>query len=444
METIAASHLQLVLEDNEKLNKENEQLKLRVVQLEQELNQLNSKHSLDQSSKKNTLSKPSNITTTTTIEPPTPATCVDLSLTEYLRYGRQLILAGFGLSAQKKLKATSILIVGAGGLGAPAAIYLAACGVGRLGIVDYDVVETSNLHRQIIHNESRAGLSKAQSAKMTVEGLNSFVECNAYDLQLDSSNALPIIKGYDIIIDATDNVATRYLLNDACVITGKPLVSGSALRMEGQLTIYNYRGGPCYRCLYPKPPPPETVTNCADGGILGETYTPNLLLFSAASHPLFRSIKLRPKKSDCEVCGNKPSISKLQDYVQFCGIGVLDKSPTVKLLGTEERINPKEYAAIRAQKARHILLDVREKVQFEICHLPDSINIPLRELPERLEEVKQALPFSNTPVYTICRLGNDSQHAVPLLRGITQGEVKDVIGGFYRWSKDVDTNFPIY
>ncbi|CAG8596272.1 7599_t:CDS:2, partial [Ambispora leptoticha] len=261
-----------------------------------------------------------------------------------------------------------------------------------------------------------------QSAKKTVEGLNSLVECIAYDLQLDSSNALPIVKEYDIIIDATDNVATRYLLNDACVITGKPLISGSALRMEGQLTTYNYRGGPCYRCLHPKPPPPETVTNCADGGILGVV----------------------TGKSDCEVCGDSPSITELQDYVQFCGSGALDKSPTVRLLGKEERINPKEYAAIRAQKTRHILLDVREKVQFEICHLPDSINIPLRELPERLEEIRKALPFSNTPVYSICRLGNDSQHAVPLLRGITQGEIKDVIGGYYQWSKDVDPNFPVY
>ncbi|OZJ05966.1 hypothetical protein BZG36_01257 [Bifiguratus adelaidae] len=200
---------------------------------------------------------------------PPPLSVPKLSNGEILRYGRQLILPNFGPKGQLKLRNASILIAGAGGLGSPAALYLGASGLGRLGIIDHDTVDTSNLHRQVIHTEDRVGVNKAESAKMAIKQINSLCEVVAYDLLLDSSNALNIIRNYDVVIDATDNAATRYLLNDACVLAGKPLVSGSALRLDGQLTIYNYRGGPCYRCLYPTPPPPETVTNCADGGVLG-------------------------------------------------------------------------------------------------------------------------------------------------------------------------------
>ncbi|KAG9301229.1 hypothetical protein G9A89_012612 [Geosiphon pyriformis] len=460
MEATNSHQLSLLIETNTRLQKENQQLRLRIELLEKELRKLNP-------SDKNSLTlvtQSSNSLSTGTIS---SLNNDSLSLTEYLRYGRQLILSGFGIAGQIKLKSSSFLIVGAGGLGSPVAIYLAASGAGRLGIIDYDIVEISNLHRQIIHNESRTGVSKAQSAKMTVEGLNTSVECIAYDVLLDSSNALSIIEKYDIIIDASDNVATRYLVNDACVIAGKPLISGSALRTEGQLTIYNYRNGPCYRCLYPQPPPLETITNCADGGILGvvtgvigclqaleaikiatnmngESYSNNLLLFSATSYPAFRSIKLRSRKLDCAICGNDPSVLKLQDYVQFCGSGALDKSIPVNLLEDKERIKPKDYAMIRDQKIPHLLLDVREPIQFEICRLKGSINIPLRNLPCRLDEVNDLLPTKVSPVYVICRLGNDSQHAVSLLRGITGGDVKDVIGGYFQWTKEVDPYFPIY
>ncbi|CAG8602729.1 17873_t:CDS:2 [Funneliformis caledonium] len=452
-----------------RLKEENELLKIRVKELEEKLEQ-NSK-----------ISEP-------IISDKVPAKANlaknDLSLAEYTRYGRQLILPGFGKSGQLKLKNTSILLVGAGGLGAPAAIYLAAAGVGKLGIIDYDTVEKSNLQRQVIHNESREGISKAQSAKMTIEGLNSLCQCVAYEILLDSSNALEIIEKYDIVIDATDNVATRYLLNDACVMTGIPLVSGSALRMDGQLTIYNYKGGPCYRCLFPKPPPPESVLNCADGGVLGvglclytlnclttdrnywmfasfasnqncyryewrvinikecitwaDDESPhNLLIFSATSYPLFRSMKLRPKKKDCAVCGEHPSITELIDYVQFCGSGALDKSPTVEILGNDNRIEPKIYHDLRNKGISHVLIDVRETIQYNICCLPNSINIPLNDLPKKIEEVKNSLEKPNTP-------GNDSQHAVKILKNELKGDIKDIIGGLYKWSLDVDQEFPIY
>nr|CAG8489958.1 1514_t:CDS:10 [Entrophospora candida] len=412
---------------NFKLKEENEELKSEIIKLQEKIKLLESKLNDKVSSPVSKNANENEICVESNIE--LNGNKKSLTLEEYLRYGRQLILPGFGLSGQIKLKNASILVVGAGGLGAPAAIYLTSAGVGRLGIIDYDSVESSNLQRQIIHNESRTGISKAQSAKMTIQKLNSLCECIAYDLLLDNTNALEIIKSYDIVIDATDNVATRYLLNDACVILGKPLVSGSALRMEGQLTVYNHKDGPCYRCMFPKPPPPESVLNCADGGVLGvallaikiainmeEDEKPhNLLLFSAADYPLFRSMKLRSKKPNCSVCGENPTITQLQNYVQFCGTGALDKSPDVKLLNHEERINVKVGAYI-----------------------------PLQNLSTRLDEIEKSLPSPITPVYVVCRHGNDSQHAVQLLKKITKGEVKDIIGGLYRWAKEVYNQFPIY
>ncbi|CAG8494937.1 19362_t:CDS:10 [Dentiscutata erythropus] len=446
-----------LLELCSKLKDENEQLKNRVKQLESQLICLQSLTNVN--------SKPINVHSNLDVKSETTSKLRNnnkLSLEEYLRYGRQLILPGFGISGQLKLKNKAILIVGAGGLGAPAAIYLAAAGV------DYDSVESSNLQRQIIHNESRTGVSKAQSAKMTIQGLNSLCECVAYDLLLDSSNALDIIKKYDIVVDATDNAATRYLLNDACVLTGKPLVSGSALRMDGQLAVYNYRGGPCYRCIFPKPPPPENVVNCDDGGVLGvvtgvigclqalqairiaadmddDGISQSLLIFSANSNPLFRSVKLRSKKSNCVICSDHPTITTLQDYVQFCGSGALDKSPSVKLLGDDERIDPKSYCALRAKGIPHVLVDVREPVQFDICNLSGSLNIPLNELPKKVDLIQQSLPSSVAPgVIVITLLGNDSQLAVEILKKTLRGEIKDVVGGLYLWAKDIDHEFPIY
>lgn len=310
-------------------------------------------------------------------------------------------------------------MVGAGGLGAPVILYLAAAGVGKIGIIDYDVVETSNLQRQVIHNEFRVGVNKADSgkkktfhsvhlrithllllhleAKRSVFGINPQCECIAYNLLLDSSNIMSLLPLYDLVVDATDNVATRYLLNDACVLAEKILVSGSALKMEGQLTVYNYRpvDGPCYRCLFPTPPPPDTVTNCSDGGVLGAvtgvigclqalevikivvgigpSFAKKLLLFDATLGAI-RSVKIRSRQTGCDVCGDNPTITKLIDYIQFCGAAPTDKSNNLRLLSPSERIDCKTLfkSRLNTNDRQHVLIDCREKIQFDICSLSNS------------------------------------------------------------------------
>ncbi|KAK3702773.1 hypothetical protein RRG08_042757 [Elysia crispata] len=345
------------------------------------------------------------------------------------RYSRQLILPEFGVKGQVKLQSTSVLIVGAGGLGCPAAVYLAAAGIGRLGVVDYDEVELSNLHRQILHTSDRVGLSKSLSIVRSCYRLNSNVEYVPYHLQLSSENALGIIKQYDIVLDATDNVATRYLLNDACVLAQKPLVSGSALRFEGQLTVYNNNGGPCYRCLFPQPPPPESVTNCSEGGVIGvvpgiigsmqaleaikiasgigSSYNQRMLLFDALDGT-FRSVKLRPRSPACIVCGNDPSITQLVDYVQFCGSAASDKDQELSVLDQQFRINVKEYQAMLSRREPHLLLDVRPEVEMDICQLPhSSLNIPFatfnRDISKATRQVLQGIK-------DLARENQDSQH----------------------------------
>ncbi|KAJ8044323.1 Adenylyltransferase and sulfurtransferase MOCS3 [Holothuria leucospilota] len=395
------------------------------------------------------------------------------------RYSRQLILPEIGVRGQLALSNTSVLLVGAGGLGCPAAIYLAAAGIGHIGVVDFDHVELDNLHRQILHTEQRIGKSKSGSIATSIHNLNFSVKCQPYHLQLNKDNALPLIKQYDIILDCTDNVATRYLLNDACVLANKPLVSASALRFEGQLTVYNYDGGPCYRCLFPKPPPPETVTNCSDGGVLGVvpgimgslqaleaikmaagltvSYAQKLLLFDALFGG-FRSIKLRPKKKDCAVCGETPSVTKLIDYEEFCGAGPSDKCLSLHILPPEDRITVKELAKLLEETPLPILVDVRSPVEFEICHLENSINIPLAEIEKPddtsfTEKVKQVsisrgLMDRDISVVVLCRRGNDSQKAIECLKTRMSSEIpvtlKDVIGGLSAWSLQVDPDFPQY
>ncbi|KAI8910532.1 adenylyltransferase [Powellomyces hirtus] len=394
----------------------------------------------------------------------------ELTNEEIARFSRQLLMPEIGVQGQLKLRNTSVLVVGCGGLGAPAIMYLAAAGIGRLGVVDYDVVEASNLQRQIIHDEPKVGMRKSESAKATVNRLSSFCDCTAYDMLLDSSNAMDLIKPWDIVVDATDNVATRYLLNDACVLLNKPLVSGSALRMDGQLTVYNYDGGPCYRCIFPKPPPAETVTNCSDGGVLGVVpgiigclqalevvkiaadigakFSQKLLIFDA-TFGSFRTIKLRGRSPACAVCGDEPTITELIDYVQFCGSGPSDKTPTQRILKEVDRITVEELGEFRKAAHSHLLLDVREKVQYDICSLPHSLNIPLAELERRLPDVRAAARHGpNTsgtlPIYVICRRGNDSQLAVQMLQKTGFGQAKDVIGGLETWARDMDSSFPTY
>ncbi|KAI9278210.1 adenylyltransferase [Phascolomyces articulosus] len=387
---------------------------------------------------------------------------------EIRRFGRQLILPEFGPEAQLKLRNSSILVVGAGGLGAPAILYLGSGGVGRLGIVDHDEVDISNLHRQVIHREKTKGMNKAVSAMLAVHEIHPQCQVTPYPILLDSTNALSIIKQYDIVLDATDNVATRYLLNDACVLAGKPLVSGSALRMDGQLTVYNHNGGPCYRCIHPVPPPPETVTNCSDGGVLGvipgvigvlqaleaikiasgltENQTSHgFLIFNGCYSPMFRSIKLRGKKKECLVCGENPKITELIDYVEFCGAGATDKEASLFVLKPEERIRVQEYKNVLENEENHLLLDVRSPVQYRICSLPNSISIPLDKLESQLPGLKEKIEKQNAEnVYVVCRLGNDSQLAVQMLQKNGIMNVRDIAGGLYKWATDIDTSFPIY
>ncbi|KAI8373229.1 adenylyltransferase [Radiomyces spectabilis] len=392
-----------------------------------------------------------------------------LSNAEIRRFGRQLILPHFGKAAQLKLRNTSILVVGAGGLGSPACLYLGAGGVGRLGIVDHDTVDISNLHRQVIHTQNRRGMNKAVSAMMSVHAIYPDCEVIPYTFSLDSSNALDIIKQYDIVVDATDNVATRYLLSDACVIAKKPLVSGSALRYDGQLTIYNYNNGPCYRCLHPVPPPADSVSKCSDTGVLGvvpgvigtlealeaikiaiganENEAPSFLIFSALSSPTFRTMRLRNRKKDCEACGDTPTITKLIDYVQFCGASASDQNLATRLLKPHKRVSCKDYNAVLTSGKPHLLLDVRPEIQYDICALPNSWNIPIDQLQKQIDKVQSKMQentISPDDVFIVCRLGNDSQLAVRMLEDRGIKGCRDIIGGLFQWSTDVDASFPVY
>ncbi|XP_072554853.1 adenylyltransferase and sulfurtransferase MOCS3 isoform X1 [Paramormyrops kingsleyae] len=403
-----------------------------------------------------------------------------LSNEEIMRYSRQLLLPELGVQGQLLLSRTSVLVVGCGGLGCPLAQYLAAAGIGRLGLLDYDEVELSNLHRQVLHGEDTQGKPKSLSAAQAVGRLNSAVHCVPYHLQLSPDNALRLIQQYDIVADCSDNVPTRYLVNDACVLSGKPLVSASALRMEGQLTVYNYRGGPCYRCLYPVPPPLETVTNCSDGGVLGvvpgimgcfqalevlkiasgqgSSLGQQLLMFEAQTSRL-RSIRLRSRQTECVVCGDRPTVTELQNYEEFCGSAATDKCRRLTLLSSEQRISVQEYKEIVDSGRPHLLLDVRPLVEVNICHLPFSLNIPLASLEDRkaedMQKLKEKISDSkqqtemSIPVYIICKLGNDSQKAVQVLEQMSGVDtenvtVKDICGGLMAWAQKIDPSFPQY
>lgn len=387
---------------------------------------------------------------------------------EITRYSRQLILPDFGgIQSQLKLKNTSFLIVGAGGLGCPAGQYLASAGAGTIGIVDYDDVEKNNLHRQILHTEQTIGIPKVLSAKIAMQRINSAVKVNTYQCQMSSENSLEIIEEYDVILDCSDNVATRYLLNDACVMKGKPLVSGSALQFDGMLTVYNFNGGPCYRCLFPVPPPPESVTNCGDGGVLGavtgvigslqaleaikvaldfgDTLSGRLLLFDAVKS-MFRNIKLRSKRKDCDVCSDHPIVTRLINYEHFCGMRASDKDFALSILHPNHRLSAFDYEEL-SKTQEHLLIDVRSPVEFEMCRLDNSINIPLKTLLDdsKLSEIQAQIETNNKPVVVLCRRGNDSQIAVDHLRNkIKNCSARDIIGGLYAWQKLVDANFPIY
>jgi len=384
----------------------------------------------------------------------TVAVSEELSHEEVKRYSRHLIMPEVGMGGQKKLKQGSVLCVGAGGLGSPLAFYLAAAGIGRLGIVDFDVVDFSNLQRQILHTTQDVGRPKLESAREKLEALNQNVRVETHETRLTSDNALELFESYDIIADGTDNFPTRYLVNDACVITGKPNVYGSIFRFEGQASVFATSDGPCYRCLYPEPPPPGLVPSCAEGGVLGilpglvgliqateviklilgkgESLAGRLLLFDALGMK-FRELKLR-KNPKCPVCGENPSIKELIDYEEFCGIGQEIEEPT----GIEE-VTAKELKEELDQGKDIFILDVRNPVEYEICRIDGSHLIPLDELLNRLHELDSA-----RDIVAHCRSGARSAQAIEMLREAGFRKLRNLKGGVLAWSNEVDPTMPKY
>jgi adenylyltransferase/sulfurtransferase len=379
-----------------------------------------------------------------------------LSNEEVARYSRHLIMPEVGMTGQRKLKAASVLMIGTGGLGAPLGMYLAAAGVGRLGLVDFDVVDASNLQRQIIHGTKDVGRPKIASARDRLEDINPHVEIETHETRLTSANAMSLVRNYDIIVDGTDNFPTRYLVNDACVLADKPNVYGSIFRFEGQASVFWAARGPCYRCLYPEPPPPGLVPSCAEGGVLGvlpgiigaiqatetikiilgapDIMVNRLLLFDAW-RMRFRELKLR-KNPDCPVCGNNPTIKELIDYEEFCGI----TQQTQTSQPTMDEITATELKQ-RLDKGDDIqIIDVREPHEYEIGQIPNSKLIPLGQVLNRMNEID---PDRETVVH--CKMGGRSAKAIDALQrsGFT-GKLSNLVGGITAWSNDVDPSVPKY
>jgi adenylyltransferase/sulfurtransferase len=381
---------------------------------------------------------------------------MELNNEEIRRYSRHLILPEVGLAGQKKIKGTSVLCIGAGGLGSPIAMYLAAAGIGRLGIVDFDTVDYSNLQRQILHTDADVGCSKAESAKETIRGINPNCEVVIHNTRITSENALDLIRPYDIVVDGTDNFPTRYLTNDACVLLKKPNVYGSIFRFEGQASVFApHLGGPCYRCLYPEPPPPGMVPSCAEGGVLGvlpgivgciqateilklaigrgSSLVGRLLLFNALDMK-FRELKLR-RDPQCPVCGEHPTIKELIDYEMFCGI-VPESKPAA---------NPDEVTVQEMKKALDNpgmgikVVDVREAFEYEIARVEGVPLLPLSELRSRFTELDP-----NTQYYLLCKVGARSHSAMEFLREQGFKYVKNVKDGINAWSDEIDRNVPRY
>jgi adenylyltransferase/sulfurtransferase len=378
---------------------------------------------------------------------------------EVKRYSRHLILPEVGVEGQRKLKAASVLLIGAGGLGSPAALYLAAAGVGRLGIVDFDVVDESNLQRQIMHSTADVGRSKLASARARLTALNPALRIDAYDTALSSKNALEIFAPYDVIVDGTDNFPTRYLVNDACVLLGKPNAYGSIFRFEGQASVFATKDGPCYRCLYPEPPPPGLVPSCAEGGVLGvlpgvigtiqateaiklilgigETLAGRLVIYDALRMK-FRELKAR-RDPECPVCGAHPTVRALIDYEQFCGLTPAASAPAEAPPATMDEITPHDLKARMDRGDDFVLLDVREPHELQICSIPGYVSIPLGDVPKRVGELDPT-----RDLVVMCRSGARSGRTVAFLK--TQGftRIANLTGGVLRWIDDVDPTQPKY
>ncbi len=374
---------------------------------------------------------------------------------EIKRYSRHLIMPEVGIQGQIKLKQASVLCVGTGGLGSPLALYLAAAGVGRIGLVDFDVVDFTNLQRQILYTTDDVGKPKLQQAKQRLAAINPHITIETHDARLSSENAMKILKDYDVVADGTDNFPTRYLVNDACVLLGKSNVYGSIFRFEGQASGFDATRGPCYRCLYPEPPPPGLVPSCAEGGVLGilpgiigviqatetvklilgtgEPLIGRLLLFNALKMK-FRELKLR-KSPTCPICGPKPTITSLIDYNEFCGIRPQTEAPAG---ASEWEITPQELKAKMGNGGLK-LVDVREPHEYDICHLPNAKLVPLSEILSRVAELD-----SSDELVVYCHHGMRSRDAVEFLKGAGFRKIKSLQGGIDAWAAAVDPSLPRY
>lgn len=391
----------------------------------------------------------------THIQQPEARKTGSLSNEEILRYSRHLIMPEVGMDGQLKLKNAKVLLIGTGGLGAPLGLYLAAAGVGKLGLVDFDVVDFTNLQRQVTFGTSDVGRHKTEAAKQRLGNLNPAIEIATFETMLSSQNALEIFKDFDVIVDGTDNFPTRYLVNDACILLGKPNVYGSIFRFEGQATVFGMPDGPCYRCLYPEPPPPGLVPSCAEGGVLGvlpgivgsiqametiklllgtgESLAGRLLLFDALAMK-FRELTLR-KNPQCPMCGTNRSIHKLIDYFEFCGIrGEEAAAPDLKV----PEMTPRELKTRLDRGDDLFILDVREPHEYQICNLKGHL-IPLGELPRRVHELD-----SSREIVAHCRSGKRSAEAVDFLRKAGFRKIHNLTGGILAWSSDVDPSVPKY
>ncbi|MFQ5838445.1 MAG: ubiquitin-like small modifier protein 1 [Thermoplasmata archaeon] len=375
-----------------------------------------------------------------------------LTQEEIKRYSRHLILPEVGLEGQRKLKSSSALIVGVGGLGAPLGMYLTAAGVGRIGLVDFDVVEESNLQRQVLFNTSDVTKPKLEVAMERLEALNPGVQVESHETRLTSNNALDIISDYDVVVDGTDNFPTRYLVNDACVLLGKPNVYGSIFRFEGQVSVFDARRGPCYRCLYPEPPPPGLVPSCAEGGVLGvlpgvvgslqamealkvllgkgDLLIGRLILFDALKMK-FRELRLR-KDPGCALCGEKPTIKELIDYEEFCGL------TGEETIASEFQMDTTEVAEL-LERGEVTLLDVREPVEWQICNIPGARLIPMGEVPYRVGELSTA-----DKIVVHCHTGARSARITQFLRDLGFTKVWNMAGGIDAWAEKVDPRMPRY
>ncbi|MEH2302960.1 MAG: molybdopterin-synthase adenylyltransferase MoeB [Nostoc sp.] len=382
---------------------------------------------------------------------------IQLTKDDYERYSRHLILPEVGLEGQKRLKAASVQCIGTGGLGSPLLLYLAAAGIGRIGIVDFDVVDTSNLQRQVIHGTSWVGKPKIESAKNRIHEINPYCQVDLYETRLTSENALEILQPYDIVVDGTDNFPTRYLVNDACVLLNKPNVYGSILRFEGQASVFNYKGGPSYRDLFPEPPPPGMVPSCAEGGVLGilpgiigliqatetvkiilgqgNTLSGRLLLYNALDMK-FRELKLRPNPI-------RPVIEKLIDYEQFCGIPQA-KAEEAKQQMESQEMTVKDLKELLDSGAKDfVLLDVRNPNEYDIAKIPGSVLVPLPEIENGNGVAKVKEILNGHRLIAHCKMGGRSAKALAILKeaGIVGTNVK---GGITAWSKEIDPSVPEY